>query len=496
MKTAQKTLLATILAALVTPFAAQAQLEEIIVTAQKREQSLQDVSIAISAFDSAQLTELGLTSVEQLATIIPNVELSDARGAGLPTWVIRGAGLEDFNANNTPVSAIFYDEVYMTSNALGGIGLFDVDRVEVLKGPQGGLYGRNATGGAIRILSTKPDLNETSGFVRSTYGQWDRWSLEGAIGGPIIENKLAYRLAVNTDQGGGWQDSLTTPEDDEHGDRDFQAVRAQLLLTPSDELEVLLKIDAGRDQSETVMPRLNGTYSTAYDFDYCGAIYQGRRDDSSCIGFHNLVDALYGFTLGLPTPADQKSNGETVVSNPINRLDNEWTGYNLNIDWDLGNTTFRSITSYYEYDFFQFFDYDATPLSIVSSAEGFPDGETKFEQWSQEFRLTSAADGPLTWLAGAMYAEDTNESLQSFSVEALTELGFVAFTNGLANYTQDTESWAVYGQVGYDLTDRLTLHGSLRYTDEDKDIDYLSTVVIQGFAVPLGDIEGFETSLE
>ena len=89
------------------------------------------------------------------------------------------------------------------------------------------------------------------------------------------------------------------------------------------------------------MPRLNGTYSNAYDFDYCGAIYQGRRDDSSCIGFHNLVDALYGFTLGLPTPADQKSNGETVVSNPINRLDNEWTGYNLNIDWDLGNTTLQ-----------------------------------------------------------------------------------------------------------------------------------------------------------
>lgn len=185
-----------------------------------------------------------------------------------------------------------------------------------------------------------------------------------------------------------------------------------------------------------------------------------------------------------------------MVSNPINRLDNEWTGYNLSIDWDLGDTTFKSITSYYEFDFFQFFDYDATPLAIVSSAEGFPDGETDFEQWSQEFRLTSAGDGPLTWLAGAMYAEDTNESLQSFTVEALTALGFVPFTEGLANYTQDTETWAVYGQVGYDLTDRLNLHGSLRYTDEDKDIDYLSTVVIQGFPVPLGDVEGFETSLE
>ena len=158
-KTLQKTLIATAIAGFVTPFVAHAELEEIIVTAQKREQSLQDVSIAISAFDSTQLAELGLTSLEQLPLIIPNVELSDARGAGQPTWVIRGAGLEDFNTNNTPVSAIFYDEVYMTSNALGGIGLFDVDRVEVLKGPQGGLYGRNATGGAIRILSAKPDLN-------------------------------------------------------------------------------------------------------------------------------------------------------------------------------------------------------------------------------------------------------------------------------------------------------------------------------------------------
>ena len=287
MKTVQKTLIAMAIAGVVTPFAAHAQLEEIIVTAQKREQSLQDVSIAISAFDSSQLTELGLTNLEQLPTVIPNVELSDARGAGQPTWVIRGAGLADFNANNTPVAAIFYDEVYMTSNALGGIGLFDVARVEVLKGPQGGLYGRNATGGAIRILSERPDLTETSGYVRAAYGEWDRWGLEGAIGGPIIENKLAYRISAYTDQDGGWQDSLATPGDDEHGDRDFQAFRGQLLFTPSDELEFLLKIDSGEDKSETTLARLNGTYNEF--FDYCDAIYQGRRDDSTCLGFHNLL---------------------------------------------------------------------------------------------------------------------------------------------------------------------------------------------------------------
>jgi len=487
MKTVQKTLIAMAIAGVVTPFAAHAQLEEIVVTAQKREQSLQDVSIAISAFDSSQLTELGLTNLDQLPTVIPNVELSDARGAGQPTWVIRGAGLADFNANNTPVAAIFYDEVYMTSNALGGIGLFDVARVEVLKGPQGGLYGRNATGGAIRILSERPDLTEMSGYVRAAYGEWDRWGMEGAIGGPIIENTLAYRISAYTDQDGGWQDSLATPGDDEHGDRDFQAFRGQLLFTPSDELEFLLKIDSGEDKSETTLARLNGTYNES--FDYCDAIYQGRRDDSTCLGFHNLL----GDTR---LPSDQKDNGETVLSNPINELDNDWTGYNLYIDWDVGFASFKSITSYLDYDYYQFFDYDATPLVFVSSVEGFPDADTNIEQWSQEFRLISAGDGPLTWLAGAMYAEDTNESIQSFSVQTLADLGFVEFTNGVADYTQDTEAWAVYGQVGYDLTDSLNLHGSLRYTDEDKDIDYLSTVIIGGVPVALGDVEGFETSLD
>ena len=328
-----------------------------------------------------------------------------------------------------------------------------------------------------------------SGYVRASYGEWDRWGVEGAIGGPIIENKLAYRISAFTDQDGGWQDSLATPGDDEHGDRDFQAVRGQLLFTPSDELEFLLKIDSGKDASETTLGRLNGTYDQDFSFDYCDAVYQGRRDDNSCLGFHNL--------LGVPgLPSDQKKNGETVLSNPINELDNEWSGYNLYIDWDVGFADFKSITSYYDYDYYQFFDYDATPIVFVSSVEGFPDADTNIEQWSQELRLTSTGDGPLTWLAGAIYAEDTNESIQSFSVQTLADLGFVPFTHGIADYTQDTEAWAVYGQVGYDLTERLNLHGSLRYTDEDKDIDYLSTLIIDGFEVPLGDVEGFETSLD
>ena len=138
---------AAIAALVMSSGTAMAQSDEIIVTAQKRDQSIQDVSIAMTAFDSEALNELGLTSLENVTSVVPGVELFDDRGAGQPTWVIRGVGLADFNANNTPTAAIYYDEAYMVSNAMGGIGLYDVERVEVLKGPQGGLYGRNTTGG-------------------------------------------------------------------------------------------------------------------------------------------------------------------------------------------------------------------------------------------------------------------------------------------------------------------------------------------------------------
>lgn len=464
-------------------------IEVILVTSQLRVQSMQEVPIAIAAFDAAALKEQGLDSLEDITSVVPNVELQDARGAGQPTWVIRGAGLSDFNANNTPVAAIFYDEVYMTSNALGGIGLFDIDRIEVLKGPQGGLYGRNATGGAVRVMSTRPDLNEFEGYASASYGRWGSWGLEGAVGAPIIEDKLAFRIAMKTDQGGGWQDSLATPGDDEHGDRDFQAVRGQLLYAPTENLEILFKIDAGKDQSETVLGRANGVYATDYSFGYCDAVLAGGRDESNCIGLHNLL----GNTL---LPSDQKKDGSTVLSNPINELDNEWTGYNLQVEWDLGFATLKSISSYLDYDYVQYFDYDGTPLAFITSIDGFPDADTNFEQWSQEFRLTSTGSGPLTWLVGGTYAEDTNKSFQNASTQGLADFGFTPTTLIQADYKQKTETWALYGQLGYDISDSLNLNGSLRYTDEDKTIDHTSLQAEGGPLFVIGSVEGFETSLD
>lgn len=443
---------------------AEAQSHEIIVTAQKRKESIQKVPISVTSFNSETLEKLGVTSLKDLTTFVPNVELFDDRGAGQPTWVIRGAGLADFNSNNTPTAAIYVDEVYLASNVLGGVGLYDLERIEVLKGPQGGLYGRNTTGGAVRVLSNRPHLQDYSGYAQISHGRWNRNQLEGAVGGPLIKEKLAFRLAGSVDQGGGWQDSLTTAENDKHGDKDFKALRGQLLFEPIPELEILLKADIGSDQSETTLGRSTGVYDPLTG-DFCSSIRVGQRDDVNCVGLHNLL----GNSL---LPSEQAENGTTVLANPINTLDNEWAGYNFNVNYDLGFANLTSVSSYIDFNYVQFFDFDATPLELVSSTTNRPDTISDITQYSQDIRITSNQNSPLSWLAGIAYAEDTITQDQGFSIIGLEPIIGLSLIS--SNFTQDTKSLSIYSNIGYDASKTLNINGSIRYTDENKKIDYSS----------------------
>ncbi len=448
----------------------QTELEpaEILVTAQRREQNIQDVPIAISAFGGERLQELGISSVDELTQFVPGAELFDDRGSGQPSWVIRGVGLADFNSNNTPTAAVYYDDFYLTSNVMGGVATFDIDRVEVLKGPQGGLYGRNTTGGAVTINSTRPSLSRYSGYLRAHYGRWDQYGVEAAVGGPISEN-LAFRLAATGDFGGGWQDSLATPRNDRYGDRKLWAARGQILATPTDGLELLFKLDVGADKSETTLAQALGAYDLATG-DFCAAVYAGRRGDADCVGFHNLTNALV-LTPGEPgvLPSAQDKSGRVVLANPINRLDNKWTGISLRASQDLAGATLTSITGYLKYRNRQYYDYDATPLTLFHETPG----TSQIESWSQELRLVSNGGGALSWLVGALYAKDTIREDRAGQFND----NFLAFGGILPEpfvserlFRQRTESWAVYAQLGYDITNTINLNGSLRYTEEDKDL--------------------------
>ncbi len=463
--------------------ARQPVLEEVLVTAQRRAQNLQDVSISITAFRGDAIDELGVTLLEELTQFVTGAELFDVRGAGQPTWIIRGVGLVDFNANNTPTAAIYYDEYYLPSNVMGGIGLFDIDQVEVLKGPQGGLYGRNSSGGAVRINSRRPTLDEgTNGYIEGRYGKWDRHGVEAALGTNVTD-RLAVRLSAMTDQDGGWQDSLATPQDDDHGDRDFSAARAQLVYEPSDTLDLWLKLETGEDKTETALAYSRALYDQSGDF--CEAAYRGRHDEQNCLTWSNITNyqALTPGDNGT-LPSEQDSDGSTVMSKPINALDNSWTGVNLQINGEFDAFTLTSITGYLDFDNNQVYDFDGQALTLAEE-----DSEADLDSWSQEFRLLSTGDSPLTWLAGAIYAEDEDDEVR---VIDLSDNVLIISDRTRRSFTQEGESWAVYGQAEYDWTDQWRLHGSLRYTDEDKDFKDATTQIL-GLGFPL--VEGVDKSV-
>ena len=452
-------------------------LEEIVVTAQRRTESIQDVSIAMKAITGDQIAKLGLRNLDDLIEHVPGVELYDERGAGMPIWVIRSVALADFNANNSPAAAIYYDEFYLSSNILNGVGLYDIDRIEVLKGPQGGLYGRNTTGGAVRILSKRPSFDETNGYVKANYGRYDRYGIEGAVGGTISEN-LAVRLSGMIDQGGGWQDSLVTPEDDQYGDRDFWALRGQVALRFNEGIELNIKIDGGRDRSETPLASAIGTQDPNTLVDTCAPVLAGSLSDS-CLTWTNAVGI---FTSQTPSilASDLSGDGKVVASDLINELDNDWFGINAQLEIDIDFATFKYISAYMKYNYNQNIDIDAMPLSFAHELSSL-----EIEAWSQEARLVSNNDGPYTWLIGAIYSEDTDKETRTFDLSD----DFVFFLNngtgiGDRGFFQKTKMWSLYAQGTYDIQDDLTVETSVRYTDEEKTLnDAFLTFTDIGFAL-------------
>ncbi len=458
--------------------ASAVELEEIVVTAQKRSENLQDVPIAVYAVTGDDIESLSASNLQSLTEHIAGAELFDDRGAGQPTWVIRGVGLADFNSNNTPTAAIYYDEYYLTSNVLGGIGMFDIERVEVLKGPQGGLYGRNTSGGAVRVASRAPEVGGgLMGHLSGSFGRWEKHSLDGAIGFDISD-KAAARVAAVSHQGGGWQDSLATEEDDEWGDSDFFAFRAQVAVELSDTTELLVKVDSGKDESETTL----GLSSPIWDenFEPCADALAGIRNSGNCVTLGNITNN-WVWTPGDtgPTPSDQDFDGSTVLGNPINKLDNDWQGVTVRLDSELSFATFTSITGYLTYDNNQTYDYDASSLVLLQE-----ETSSELTSWSQEFRLVSNSTGDLTWQTGLMIAHDEVDERRHGS---LAQNALIYWSEGIRSFEQESDSWAVYTEVKYQIADDVSIGGSLRYTDENKDlIDYTHLDLNPFEFVPVG----------
>lgn len=458
-----KKILSAALSAIALTTASQhsnALLEEILVTAQKIEESLQDVPIAVQTFSSKQIEDLTAQDIGDLGVYMPNVETS--RSPNQPTFRIRGVGTSDFGVGADPAVGVYLDGVYIGRSGGSRSAFIDLARVEVLNGPQGTLFGRNAAAGAIQYVTNKPE-DEESAWAKITVGDYDRLQLEGVYNTSLTPN-LFWRTSALYNERDGFIDNIATGEN--LVEQNNWAVNTALRWQPVDEIDVIWRVE--------------------YD-----EVDQDSRPSSS---------AVFGPREG--------SDFDTVATREAYDETRELFGTSLHITYDLSFATFTSITSYRTYEtenpenkdgandiFYKFDDYNAEDN----------------EQWSQEFRLQGEATDRVRWTVGVNYFEETAKQrsgiilspqavdklitesevglpyssvepgfgfdiawsavfpdldrIYDTGVEALQGIDYTEFIDVQGEY----EAWALFGDVTWDITETLSITGGIRYTEDKKE---------------------------
>jgi len=450
--------LLALIAGAAAPMLSAAQAPELVtVVARKRSEALQQVDISMDVISMETMRRLKLDSLPQLAELSENVAMfEDMPGAGIPTWVIRGVGLQDFNTNNTPTAGVFLDGAYQVSTAMGGAALFDVEQVEILKGPQGGLYGRNTSGGAVLMNTRRAALDAADGYLEVGYGSWNRAMLTAAYNQPLTDS-LAFRVAARTDQGSdGWQRSLS--DGTVHGERDRQDVRSWLLFQPGGSFSAQLKLQAGRDASDVVLGRAVGLYAAGVPLAFCEALREGRRDDT-CLTFGGLTRLLTTGSAGA-SAATQTGDGRRVLSDPLNVLNSDYAGSVLDLQWELADFTVASITTWDRFDYGVRLDLDGSIGEFAHRASS-----SDISVFSQELRIAGGASTRFNWLAGANLSRERFSERRDFD---LRDSVLVGLGQGKLSYEQDTDALAFFVDAGYALSEQWQLSATLRHTDEEK----------------------------
>ncbi|MGA0129116.1 MAG: TonB-dependent receptor [Burkholderiales bacterium] len=421
-------------------------LEEVLVTAQKREQSIQDVGVSVTAFTGDQLTSLGFTNSIDIIAQTPGLEVSGAGGGSINSFTIRGVTQNDFAASQEGPVAVYVDDAYISTNVVTGFSLFDLARVEVLRGPQGTLFGRNATGGLIHYISQGP-TQESEGFIDVELGEDARRRVEVAVSGPLSDT-VAGRLSGVYNKRDGLIENDIGPD---MMSRDDFSIRGQLLFNPSDDLSVLLKAQYSDEDS------IRGGY--AHTLSYNGAYVT----DPSATDF-------FGY---------RSEGGTWNQSNDFAGVfQAEATNLSLTVNWDTGTATFTSITNYQDIDHVYGEDADASPYDIYNYM-----GTTDVKQFSQEFRLSWDGERSRS-VVGLFYLNIDGEYGTEQSGDAYfgTGVGYPAGTSEVVLADQETVTYAIFGQTEIDLSDALMLTLGLRYNYDDKEYEFSSSDIyyIQG----------------
>ncbi|MBT8080308.1 MAG: TonB-dependent receptor [Gammaproteobacteria bacterium] len=438
------------LLAFTVPAATAQVLEEIVVTAQKREQNIQDVGIAITALSGTQLQELNLDNMQEISQQIPGLQLQTFTPS-FTIFNLRGISQNNFTDNLEAPIAVYVDDVYVSSMNAVGMQMYDMERVEVLRGPQGTLFGRNATGGLIHYVTNKADETETNGYVQGLVSDFGTLGIEGAVGGSFSD-AVRGRIAARWEQSDGYVEAGVEPFTgsqvtgrDTYG-ADGYAIRGSLQIDASD--KVLIDLGASYTKDDDVP---TGMYIVTFaDFD----------PDTG------LGVPLAGGTGPLDGGASLAGDPHKHASNENPFFDRETLNLRANVSADFDNgMQFTSITGFLDLD--KFYQEDACgglcffPFTTTADVQ----------QFTQEFRLSGETDAT-RWQAGAYYMDI--DMVTANQVEGATITGS---PQGIVRSDLDitSENWSVFGQVEFDLTDALTLIAGLRWSQDDKELDFFQT---------------------
>jgi iron complex outermembrane receptor protein len=434
---------------------------EIIVTAQKRSESLQDVPIAITAISAAQLTDRGIRNSVDVAASTPNLQINETAGSGTqPAVFLRGIGLNDFSLNNSGPVAIYLDEVNLSSFGAQNFSLFDMERVEVLRGPQGTLYGKNTTGGAVNFVTRLPGT-EWNGEASASYGSFHSARIEAAAGGPLSDT-LGIRVAGLRNSSRGFFTNLVTGE--KSNGADLWAARGVIQWQPDDALEVILR---GRIEA-------NNSRFNWYDQEGTLDPLTGAQCADAQVLAHQCVD-IFGYSDQDPVYQGRFSRNA--------KLDNKVYSTSLNLGYDLGSVQLTSISAYTKSDNFYPEDTDVSPNHLVEVTLG-----AKSRTFSQELRANGESSR-LKWILGLYYAWERVD--QDQTADALRDIrpDPAAFFSRHLNRQTGTV-YAAFGQFDYKLSDALSLTAGARLTQDNKSFRTQLQFEEPGMIIP-----AFDTSL-
>ena len=423
----------------------EGQLETITVTAQRREEDVQKVPISITTLEPEKIDVIGAAGddVRVLSGRLPSLNIESSFGRAFPRFYIRGLGNTDFDLNASQPVSLVYDEIVQENAILKGFPIFDLDRIEVLRGPQGTLFGRNTPAGVLKFESRRP-AQGFDAYARVNYGTYGTASFEGAAGGGLSDT-VAGRVSMIYQRRDDWVDNdFTGDRDSLEGYHEF-AARGQLLYD-GDDFEALFNVHARNLGGTARLFRANIIRPGSNDF-------------------------VHGFDRG------------NISIDGRNEQDLDGWGANARLRWDFEGFSLHSVTGYEHVEVYSRGDIDGGFGAVFAppSVPGFipfpsesADGLPEHRQFTQEFRIESRDSKPWDWQVGVFYFNE-HIAIDSFSYDSLAG----GVQNGYAHQEQDNKAWALFGSLGYEFSDTLKLRGGLRYTHDEKDF------VAQRFVSPL-----------